>query len=117
MMVPGATPYHATRAIGSDPCCPVGRRSPVAIVPAVLGPFPDIAENIVKTELICLKTPDWRRVYKSVIARQRVIIRIYFFCREVGPVGKAADDAVIISEVVGRRAPGAGRILPLGFRQ
>ena len=61
-VVPGATAHHTPAAVAATFLFPsravLGRRTLVAVVPAVLHPFPDVAGGVIEPERVRLEAPD-----------------------------------------------------------
>src|SRR5207237_7206677 len=80
---------------------PVGRRSVVSIVPAILHPFPDIAEHVPQTKWVRRERSDRSRLL--VVPGGAASLAI----------GVGASD--LVAPPIGRRGPCASRIFPFRF--
>ena len=72
-------------------------------MPAILRPFPDVADHVVQTEAVGRKAADRRRLLATPLAAGK---------SEVAPVSPQ-----ILAPGIRRRRPGTRRVLPLGFRE
>ena len=61
LAAPCSAPHDPTPAITTQPRRTILRGTPIAVIPAVLDPLPDIAVNIVYAKGICRKTADGQR--------------------------------------------------------
>src|SRR5262249_5939650 len=90
----------------------------IRVLPAVLGPLPRVAGQVVEAERIRLELPDRRERRESVVAR--LVARrqglVLLDAREIGAVGVLALAAAIVAPVARGAGAGAGRVFPLRLR-
>src|SRR4051794_10634345 len=76
ILQPGAAAGDPLAAIAILPGGPVGRGALVGLVPAIAGPFPDIAKRVVEAEGVRREGADRRRRDETIVARHRLVDRV-----------------------------------------
>ena len=114
---PSTAPLHPRRAIAGLPCGPVGRSTRISLVPAVLGPLPNVAESIVQSKRIRIVRTDRRGSEVAVRAWGRPPPRVGCERHGVSPVCVLALLGWSLSPIARRHASRPCHVLPLRFAQ
>src|SRR5262245_48460772 len=110
-VVPGGRAAFPQRAVALQPRAPVGWRAGIGWVPAILRPFPDIADHVVQPKCVRLEATDRRGVCVAVIAIMGgcPMLLLARRGRENRAIAGSIADVSVGARTVGVFSPGAGR--------
>src|SRR5262249_21466977 len=115
---PGAAAEHPPAAIARGPCAAVPGRADIALVPAILGPLPDVAEHVVEAEWTRLDAAGIGDLLAVPAAPAAVAVGIALADRLAPPAGAGGTGARCVfplgfaGQVIGAAAGGRGERCP-----